>query len=173
MLSDTDPLLTDVIVMTAKSLPKGEGEVEPSQLDTYDQELMSAVVERAEMSGKEVHPLLVATNNPVYALLRTAKDLNVQELVIGASNKFLADEQLDQVALLWINLHGGHTAPLTVRILSKDRDLHFDLGGGSRIPRRAKPRPAPSPNYGPQHGSITSFRSTPIPAPDSTCSSRF
>src|SRR5262249_11528651 len=25
--------------------------------------------------------------------------------------------------------------PLTVRILSKDRDLHFDLGGGNRIPR--------------------------------------
>jgi hypothetical protein len=66
--------------------------------------------------------------------LRTARDLNVQELVIGASNIFTADEQLDQVALVWINLHGGDTAPLTVRILSKDRDLHFDLGGGNRIP---------------------------------------
>ena len=54
---------------------------------------------------------------------------------MGASNKFTADEQLDQISLLWINLHGGDTAPITVRILSKDRDLHFDLGGGSRIPR--------------------------------------
>src|ERR1035438_9005381 len=96
---------------------------------------MTAVVERAEASGKQVHPLLVSTNNPVYALLRTARDLNVQEVVIGASNKFTADEQLDQVALLWINLHDGTAAPLTVRILSKDRDLHFDLGGGNRIPR--------------------------------------
>jgi amino acid transporter len=134
-LSDTDPDLTDVIVMTAKSTPKGEANMDAGQLDSYDQTLMTAVVERAEMSGKEVHPLIVPTNNPVYALLRTAKDLNVNELVIGASNKFTADEQLDQVALLWINLHGGDTAPLTVRILSKDRDLHFDLGGGNRIPR--------------------------------------
>jgi hypothetical protein len=79
--------------------------------------------------------LIVPTNNPLYALLRTARDLNVHELVIGASNIFTADEQLDQVSLLWINLHDGHTAPLTVRILSKDRDLTFDLGGGNRIPR--------------------------------------
>jgi amino acid transporter len=134
-LADTDPNLTDVIVMTAKSMPKGEGNIDPTTLDTYDQDLMTAVVARAEASGKQVHPLIVPTNNPVYALLRTAKDLKVHELVIGASNKFTADEQLDQISLLWINLHGGDTVPLTVRILSRDRDLHFDLGGGNRIPR--------------------------------------
>jgi amino acid transporter/nucleotide-binding universal stress UspA family protein len=134
-LSDTDPNITDVVVMTAKSSPTGEANLDPGQLDNYDVALMSAVVERAEALGKQVHPLLVPTNNPVYALLRTAKDLHVQELVIGASNKFTADEQLDQVALLWINLNEGTAVPLTVRILSQDRDLHFDLGGGNRIPR--------------------------------------
>jgi amino acid transporter len=134
-LADTDPGITDVIVMTAKTTPKGESNMDAGELDAYDRELMTAVVQRAELSGKVVHPLVVPTNNPVYALLRTAKELQVHELVIGASNKFTADEQLDQVALLWINLHGGNTAPLTVRILSKDRDLHFDLGGGNRIPR--------------------------------------
>jgi amino acid transporter len=134
-LADSDPDSTDVVVMTAKSTPKGEANMDPAQLDSYDQELMTAVVELAEHSGKQVHPLIVSTNNPVYALLRTARDLMVHELVIGASNKFTADEQLDQVALLWINLHDGNTAPLTVRILSKDRDLHFDLAGGNRIPR--------------------------------------
>lgn len=134
-LADTDPDTTDVIVMTAKNSPTDEANLEDGQLDAYDQSLMTAVVERAEQSGKQVHPLIVPTNNPIYALLRTARDLAVQEVVIGASNKFTADEQLDQVALLWINLHGGDTAPLTVRILSRDRDLHFDLGGGNRIPR--------------------------------------
>jgi nucleotide-binding universal stress UspA family protein len=134
-LSETDPHSTDVIVMTAKSSPTGEGTLEPGHLDSYDQELMTAVVDRAEHSGKQVHPLIVPTNNPVYALLRTAKDLRVNELVIGASNIFTADEQLDQISLLWINLNEGNTAPLSVRILSKDRDLYFDLGGGNRIPR--------------------------------------
>jgi amino acid transporter len=134
-LADTDPDSTDVVVMTAKSSPTGEANMDPGHLDAYDQSLMTAVVNRAEASGKQVHPLIVPTNNPVYALLRTARDLKVHEVVIGASNKFTADEQLDQISLLWINLHGGDTAPLTVRILSKDRDLHFDLGGGNRIPR--------------------------------------
>jgi hypothetical protein len=137
-LSDTDPDLTDVVVMTAKWSPKGEANMDPGQLDSYDQALMTAVVERAEASGKQVHPLIVPTNNPVYALLRTARDLKVHELVIGASNKFTADEQLDQVSLMWINLNDGNLAPLTIRILSKTRDLHFDLGGGNRIPRRGE-----------------------------------
>lgn len=137
-LGETDPESTDVIVMTAKTLAEGGSALDRSELDTYDQELMTAVVQRAEHAGKQVHPLIVPTNNPVYALMRTARDLRVHELVIGASNKFTADEQLDQVSLLWINLHDGNTAPLTIRILSKDRDLHFDLGGGNRIPRQGE-----------------------------------
>jgi amino acid transporter len=137
-LSDTDPDSTDVVVMTAKSSPQGEANLDPGALDSYDQALMTAVVEKAEASGKQVHPLIVPTNNPVYALLRTARDLKVHELVIGASNRFTADEQLDQVSLMWINLNDGNLAPLTIRILSKSRDLHFDLGGGNRIPRHGE-----------------------------------
>jgi amino acid transporter len=134
-LADTDPGATDVIVMTAKVTAQGEANMDSGMIERYDQELMTAVVEYAEHAGKQVHPLIVPTNNAVYAVLRTAKDLRVHELVIGGSNKFTADEQLDQVSLLWITLHGGDTAPLTVRIVSKDRDLHFDISGGNRIPR--------------------------------------
>ena len=54
---------------------------------------------------------------------------------MGASNKYTADEQLEQIAFYWINLHGGTPAPLTVRILSRDRDMYLDLGGGNRIPK--------------------------------------
>ena len=65
---------------------------------------MTAVVERAEKSGKEVMPLIVPTNNPLYAVVRTAKDLQVQELIVGVSNKNTADEQLDQMAFYWFNV---------------------------------------------------------------------
>ena len=74
------------------------------------------------------------TNNPLHAVLKTAKDLQAQELIMGASNKYTADEQLDQIAFYWINLHDGQPAPLTVRILSRDRDVYLDLAGGNRIP---------------------------------------
>jgi hypothetical protein len=139
-LAETDPETTAVVVMTAKVEPVGGTSPGPLDLDTYDQQLMTAVVQRAERAGKQVKPLIVPTNNPLYAVIRTAKDLNAQELVMGASNKYTAEEQLDQIALYWINVHGGETAPLTVRILGRNRDVYFDLGGGNRIPKISERR---------------------------------
>jgi amino acid transporter len=134
-LAETDPATTDVVVMTAKVTPPGDSSAERPNLDTYDQQLMTAVVQRAEKAGKQVKPLIIPTNNPLYAIIRTAQDLRVQELVVGASNKYTADEQLEQLAFYWIQVNEGQTPPLTVRILGRDRDVLLDLGGGSRIPK--------------------------------------
>jgi amino acid transporter/nucleotide-binding universal stress UspA family protein len=133
-LRRTDPATTDVIVMTAKILPTGDHGADGTQMDSYEQQLMTTVVDRAEKIGKEVKLLVVPTNNPLHAVLKTAQELGAQEIVVGASNKFTAEEQLDQIAFYWINLHDGQPAPMTVRILSKDRDITFDLEGGNRIP---------------------------------------
>src|SRR5437867_12701286 len=100
--------------MTAKVVPAGESAPPDAELDTYDQQLMTAVVQRAERAGKEVKPLIIPTNNPLYAVIRTAKDLGAQELVMGASNKYTADEQLEQIGFYWISMHDGTPAPLTV-----------------------------------------------------------
>src|SRR5207244_888032 len=83
-LAETDPETTDVVVMTGKVTPAGEAPAPEVELDPYDQELMTAVVQRAERTGKEVHPLIVPTNNPLHTVLRIAKDLGAQELVMGA-----------------------------------------------------------------------------------------
>src|SRR5262249_41659382 len=97
-LEDTDPVTTDVVVMTAKVEPPGGssrgGDID---LDTYDRQLMTAVVDRAEKLGKRVLPLIVPTNNPLSAVLMTAKDIGAQEVMLGASNKYTAEEQLDQI----------------------------------------------------------------------------
>jgi amino acid transporter len=134
-LAETDPETTDVVVMTAKVTPQGDTSLARPNLDTYDQQLMTAVVDRAEKAGKKIKPLIVPTNNPLYAVLQTAKVLEVQELVVGASNKFTAEEQIDQIAFYWISLHEGLPRPLTVRLLSRNRDVSFDLEGGNRIPK--------------------------------------
>jgi amino acid transporter len=135
-LAETDPDTTDVIVMTAKVLPAGQEGITPAtDLDSYDQHLMTAVVERAERAGKQVRPLIVTTNNPLHTVLRMARDLNAQELILGASNKYTADEQLEQIALYWFNLFPGEPPPLTVRILSRVRDVSLDIAGGNRIPK--------------------------------------
>jgi amino acid transporter/nucleotide-binding universal stress UspA family protein len=134
-LAETDPETTDVVVMTAKVI-RGETLPGPGpELDDYDQHLMTAVVGRAETAGKQVRPLIVPTNNPLHAVIRTARELQVQELVMGASNKYTADEQLEQIGFYWFSLHPGESQPLTVRILGRDRDVYLDLNGGSRIPK--------------------------------------
>jgi amino acid transporter len=140
-LAETDPETTGVVVMSAKLMPVGGSSTyDQPDLDAYDQQLMTAVVERAEKAGKEVKPIIIPTNNPLHAVLNTAKDLQAHELIMGASNKFTADEQLEQIAFYWINLHGGNPPPLTVRILSRDRDMYLDLAGGNRIPKISERR---------------------------------
>ncbi len=134
-LVESDPLTTEVIVMTAKFIPEGAAQPVHADLDIYDQQLMTAVVQKAESAGKVVKPMIVPTNNPLHAVLQTAKDLQVQELVMGGSNKYTADEQMEQIAFYWISLHHGQPTPLTVRIMTRDRDMALDLGGGNRIPK--------------------------------------
>ncbi len=134
-LAETDPETTGMVVMTAKVAPIGDSQVDRLELDHYDQQLLTAVVQRAERAGKEVKPLIVPTNNPLFAVIKTAKDIQAHELIMGASNKYTADEQLEQIGFYWISMHQGEPAPLTVRILGRNRDVHLDLGGGNRIPK--------------------------------------
>jgi amino acid transporter/nucleotide-binding universal stress UspA family protein len=139
-LADTDPQTTDVVVMTAKVEPQGADLPATVQLDTYDQQLLTAVVNHGEKLGKSVTPLIVPTNNALHAVLNTAKELPAQEILVGASNKYTAEEQLDQIAFYWINLHGGSPQGLTVHVVSQDRIVTFDLDGGNRIPKAAERR---------------------------------
>jgi amino acid transporter/nucleotide-binding universal stress UspA family protein len=137
-LADTDPETTDVVVMTAKVELPNSGLPSEAALDTYDKQLLTAVVNHAERLGKSVTPLVVPTNNALHAVLTTVKDLPAQEVLLGASNIYTAEEQLDQIAFYWISLHHGAPRGLTVHIVSQDRNLTFDLEGGNRIPKAAE-----------------------------------
>jgi len=134
-LAETDPETTDVVVMTAHVTRRGDTTAVRASLDQYDRELMTAVVTRAEKAGKPVQPLILSTNNALFAVIRTARDIGAQELILGTSNIYAAGDQVDQIAFYWIDLHGGDPKPLTVRLLSQSRDISFDLAGGNRIPK--------------------------------------
>lgn len=139
-LAETDPDTTDVAVMTAQVTQRGDTSGGGPELDDYARSLMSAVVDRAEKAGKHVQPMIVRTNNPLFAVINAARDLNAQELIMGASNVYSADEQIEQIAFYWFNLHDGAPQPLTIRILGPNRDLYFDLAGGNRIPKLGERR---------------------------------
>ena len=138
-LAETDPETTDVVVMTANVLPPGSADMTTRMTD-QDRELLTAVVNLAELAGKPVRPLIVPTNEPFYALTQTARAIGAQEIIMGGSHRFNAHDQLDQVALYWLNLDkaGGAPAPVTIRVLGPDRDARLDVGGGSQIPALAR-----------------------------------
>jgi amino acid transporter len=132
-LAETDPETTEVVVMTAAMIPPASGDYLPS-ITEDDRALLTAVVNLAEHAGKPVKPLIVPTNEPMYALTRTAFTIGAEELIMGVSNKYDSSDQLDQVALYWLNMSKDEPKPLTVRVLGKDRDVKLEIAGGSRIP---------------------------------------
>jgi amino acid transporter/nucleotide-binding universal stress UspA family protein len=136
-LAETDPTTTDVVVMTSTVIPPASGDFTPA-ITEEDRALLTAVVNLAEHAGKPVKPLIVPTNEPFYALTRTARTIGAEELVMGLSNRFDPEVQLDQVALYWLNVCEAEPAPLTIRVLGKDRDVRLDIAGGSRIPKYAE-----------------------------------
>jgi amino acid transporter/nucleotide-binding universal stress UspA family protein len=133
-LAETDPETTEVVVMTANVLPQGSGDFQPA-ITEQDRQLLTAVVNLAEHAGKPVTPVIVPTNEPFYALTQTAKTIGAQELIMGPSNKYRPEDQLDLVALYWFNVCGDKPEPLSIRVLGKDRDARLDIAGGSQIPK--------------------------------------
>jgi hypothetical protein len=120
-------------------------ETPPLALHTYEQRLLTAVVEHAEKAGVEVLPLVLPTNRPLHAILKAARDLKVQEVLLGASRDLhVADVMLGEswrysprgqqrrIAHYWHALNGGRPEPLTVRIVTPDREVRLDLGAIAR-----------------------------------------
>lgn len=138
VLEETDPATTDVIVMKAQVRPVGGVVSEPVNIDQYERQLITAIERRAELAGKTVVPIIVATNNPLHAMLQTADSVGVQEIIVGTSEKFSPGQQLNLVAEAWKNLHRENPPPLTIRIVGGTRDISLDLAGGNRIPRSGR-----------------------------------
>jgi amino acid transporter len=135
VLKDVNPETTDLVVLCARVLPHTEGHPEAKALSLAVQRLMTAVVERAEKAGKEVHPLVVETNDIWHAIANTSRALRVQEVVLGGTRP----------SRLMHQLRGSPGQALTVRVVDHAREWHVDLGGGNPIPRAA-PQEGQSPN---------------------------
>jgi amino acid transporter len=132
VLHDTDTNSRDVVVVTCKVLPAmtvGVTERETSVNDE-DRNLLTKIVTVAEEVGKQVKPVVLPTNNPLYAIARAARDLGATEVVLGVSEKVHAEEQLEQFALAWgsvIAETSGEEPKLTVRILGPQIEMKYEM----------------------------------------------
>ncbi len=103
VLQQVDTDQRDVVVLTCKVLPAMTAGItdQDRTINDADRELLTQIVNVAEKVGKEVHPLVVPTNNPLYAICAAARDLKATEVVLGVSEKVHAEEQLEQFAMAW------------------------------------------------------------------------
>jgi amino acid transporter len=134
VLSEIDTDTRDVVVVTCKVLPARTLGVTPHEtsVDDQDRDLLTKIVTIAERVGKEVHPVVLPTNNPLFAIATAARDLKANEVVLGVSEKMHAETQLEQFALAW----GSATADpmyhdiahdMTVRIVGPQVEMRYQM----------------------------------------------
>jgi len=123
ILQETDTDQRDVVVVTCKVLPpRTQGVTEKeTTVDDGDRELLTKIVDVAEKIGKQVYPLVLPTNNPLFAIATAARDLKANEVVLGVSEKMHADVQLEEFALAW----GSATADPSYAQIAKDMTIRI------------------------------------------------
>ena len=127
VLGETDTTARDVVCVTCKVLPPLTPGVTPEELqvDDNDRAVLTRVVSLAEEAGKAVHPLVIPTNNPLYAIATAARDLGASAVVLGVSEKASPDLQVEQFAIAWgMATAGLARAPrLVVRVVGPGTDV--------------------------------------------------
>ena len=131
VLDETDTDQRDVVVLTCKTLTPHTQGITPGEtsIDDNDREVLTRIVTVTEEAGKQVYPLVLPTNNPLYAIATAARDLNASKVILGVSEKMNAEVQVEQFALAWgmamAERAGEH--PLTVHVLGANMDLKYEL----------------------------------------------
>jgi amino acid permease-like protein len=134
VLKEIDTDQRDVVVVTCKVLPAMTMGVtdEERTVNDKDRELLTQIVSVAEKVGKQVHPLVLPTNNPLYAICTAARDLKATEVILGVSEKVHAEDQLEEFALAWGSATaqtatGQKTGPMTVRIVGPQVEMKYEM----------------------------------------------
>jgi amino acid transporter len=134
ILQETDTNQRDVVVVTCKVLPARTAGVtdRETSVDDEDRDLLTKIVSIAEHVGKQVFPVVLPTNNPLFAIATAARDLKANEVVLGVSEKMHAEMQLEQFALAW----GSATADpafadiakdMTVRVIGPQVEMKYQM----------------------------------------------
>jgi len=122
VMNRVNPELRDVVVMTAKVIrgPSSGNEYIGGAgiFSDYEQLLFSRVVATAEKHGKSVKLVVVPTTDVFQAIAQTAENLQVSEVVAGASAKMSPDEQARRLGAVWENLPGKVRKQILFKVVS-------------------------------------------------------
>jgi amino acid transporter len=119
-----DAELIALTVRTEKGLASSDG---GQIFSDAEGKLFSKVVKVCEDHGRAVTPLVVVSNDQVYAIARMAFLLSVDEVVMGVSARFNPDVQLENFAMHWGSLCDSDERHVNVRVLSDDQDIRAEI----------------------------------------------
>jgi len=116
----------ELIAMTVRT-ERGLASSDGGQVFTdHEGKLFSKVVKVCEDHGRAVTPVVAVSNDQIYAIARMAYLLGVDEVVMGVSERFHPDIQLENFAMHWGALaDSAHHVKL--RVLSDNRDIRAEL----------------------------------------------
>jgi len=129
VLETADDETTDIVVVCSK-VHKGLAlEGEQGRMGPDEEHLFTRVIEEAERHGQKVHPVLLVSNDPAYAVAQAAQAVEAQEVVMGGSTKVLPEVQMERFAMTWGSIieREGSQKPLLVRILWDGKELSATL----------------------------------------------
>jgi len=126
-LQENDPDTTDIIVMHAKVLADKENATVDDSISADQDQLLTEVIKLAEKEGKTVLPIVVPTNNALYAVAQTAAQLGVDEIFLGVSQRYPADYLIEQFAIYWGMVQSDGDQHVVLRTVDARREVREEL----------------------------------------------
>jgi len=119
------------VVVTCKLLAPMTQGITPEErsIQDIDRTVLTRIVTLAEEAGKPIYPLVIPTNNPLFAIAMAAYNLGATEVVLGESEKMAADVLAEQFALAWGMAIGDGRGErtLSVRVVGSQKELRVEL----------------------------------------------
>ncbi len=126
-LQENDAETTDIIVMHAKVLADKENASVDDSISRDQDQLLTEVIKLAEKEGKPVLPIVVPTNNALFAVAQTAAQLGVDEVFLGVSQRYPADYLIEQFAIYWGMVQADGDKHVVLRTVDARREVREEL----------------------------------------------
>ena len=108
---------TDIITLYIR--PESSTPINPTASKPVDEnELFTNIILTAEKYGHTIYPIQITSNEVFYAISQAAISAKVQQIVMGVSGSFGANDQMERLVMAWGALHNGQSqTAVTARIL--------------------------------------------------------
>lgn len=123
VLTDYKDREMNIIVLYVRPLDNWNAGKDRAVVSVDYKELFTQVILKAENFGRQVHPIMLNSNDFFAAAAQTAFAAKAQKIVMGVSGTYGANEQMEYMVMAWATLPDKY--PITAEILWPGREVSF------------------------------------------------